>query len=324
MAESARQLTYNPGAPAMPAAPDLSVILVNWNSCELTGAAIASIAAQTRDIAYEVIVVDNGSTRDNSVEELPRRFPSMAFVRNPGNMGFSVANNQGIARARGRYVLVLNNDTVQTENALGAAVRYMDLHPDVGALGIQHRNADAKRSEQPSAWGFPRPWREIASMVGVPWAGRFVPLRADAELDVDWVCGSFLLMRRACLEQTGTLDERFFIYDEDVDWCRRAWAAGWKVRFWPGTSMVHLGAAARPFMKDKTFVHFRSHLSYIRKHHSWLPAVLYYLVMMGRMTIATGWQMLRWLAGRSSFAEVRERASRQRQFALLRHGRTGG
>lgn len=304
--------------------PDLSVILVNWNSCEMTSAAVASIVAETREITYEVTVVDNGSTRDASLVELPRRFPSMAFLTNPRNMGFSVANNQGISLARGRYVLVLNNDTVQTGNALGEAVRYMDAHPEVGALGIQHRNADADRSEQPSAWGFPRPWREVASLVGIPWAGRFMPVRCDAELDVDWVCGSFLLMRRACLEQVGPLDERFFIYDEDVDWCRRARAAGWKVRFWPGTSMVHLGGAARPFMKDKTFVHFRSHLSYIRKHHSWLPAALYYLVMIGRLTLATLWQAVRWVTGRSPFAEVRERASRQLQFALLRPGRTGG
>jgi GT2 family glycosyltransferase len=324
MAESALELTYNPDAALMPVLPDLSIILVNWNSCDITSDAISSIDAQTRDITYEIFVVDNGSTRDRSVEELPRRFPSMTFVRNSANMGFTIANNQGITRSRGRYVLVLNNDTVQTENALAAAVRYMDEHPDVGALGIQHRNPDADRSEQPSAWGFPRPWREIASLIGVPWADRFAPVETDAERDVDWVCGSFLMMRRACLEQIGPLDERFFIYDEDVDWCQRAWAAGWKIRFWPGASMIHLGAAARPFMKDKTFVHFRSHLSYIRKHHSWVPAVLYYLVMMGRLTLATFWQAIRWLTGQSPFAEVRERASRQRQFALLRPGRTGG
>ena len=319
----ADKLTHT-GAGASPAEGDLSIILVNWNACEMTSAAVASIAEHTHGITYDVIVVDNGSTRDASVEELPRRFPSMVFIPNPRNMGFSIANNQGIARASGRYVLVLNNDTIQTENALGLAVQYMDAHSEVGALGIQHRNADPERSEQPSAWSFPRPWREVASLVGIPWAGRFVPIRSDAERDVDWVCGSFLLMRRECLTQVGLLDERFFIYDEDVDWCHRAQAAGWKIRFWPGASMVHLGAAARPFMKDKTFVHFRSHLSYIRKHHSWLPAALYYLVMIGRLTLATVWQAVRWLAGRSPFAEVRERATRQLQFALLRPGRIGG
>ena len=305
--------------------PDLSIVLVNWNACEMTSAALESIATHTRDIRYEIFVIDNGSTRDRSVDELPRRFPSMQFIPNASNMGFSIANNQGIARARGRYVLLLNNDTIQTENALGAAVRYMDGHAEVGALGILHRNADAQRSEQASAFGFPRPWREVATLMGVRWRTDYgAPLRADIEHDVDWVCGSFLLMRRACLEQIGRLDERFFIYDEDIDWCRRARTADWTIRFWPGASMVHVGASARPFMKDKTFVHFRSHLSYIRKHHSAVPAALYYLVMVGRLTLATLWQTVRWLGGAASLADVRERSSRQLQFALLRPGRTGG
>jgi GT2 family glycosyltransferase len=305
--------------------PDLSIVLVNWNACEMTSAALESIGAHTRDITYEIFVVDNGSTRDASVEELPRRFPSVEFIRNAGNLGFSIANNQGIDRARGRYVLLLNNDTIQIENALGAAVRYMDSHPEVGGLGILHRNADAERSEQPSAFGFPRPWRDVASLLGARWdTDHSAPPRAAIERDADWVCGSFLLMRRACVDQIGRLDERFFIYDEDIDWCRRACSADWKIRFWAGVSMVHVGASARPFMKDKTFVHFRSHLSYIRKHHSALPAALYYFVMVGRLTLATLWQTLRWIGGAASLAEVRERSSRQLQFALLRPGRSGG
>ena len=318
--EGSSAASYNRGI-----TPDLSIILVNWNACETTADALASIERHTRGIRCETIVVDNGTTKDDSVRELPRRFPWMQFIANARNMGFSVANNQGIARATGRYVLLLNNDTIQIEDALKAAVDYMDAHADVGALGILHRNADAARSPQPSAYAFPRPWRELLTLAGLrSGASDGAPSAIEREADVDWVCGSFLLMRRACLDAIGPLDERFFIYDEDIDWCRRAWSAGWKVRFWPGASMVHVGAAARPFMKDKTFVHFRSHLSFFRKHHGWPPAVLYYSIMVGRLTFATLMQAMKWTIGAASLEQVRERSNRQKQFALLRHGRTGG
>lgn len=309
---------------------DLSVVLVNWNACEMTTSAIRSIQDHTRGATYEVIVIDNGSTHDQSAQELPKRFPAITFIANTRNRGFSGGSNQGIAAARGRYVLLLNTDTVQTEDAIGAAVRYMDGHPEVGALGILHRNVDAERSPQPSAFDFPEPWSELSSLVGLgplgpgAQAGPFErPEAASTERDVDWACGSFLMLRRECLDSVGLLDERFFVYDEDIDWCRRAWNAGWKIRFWPGVSMIHLGAASQRFVKDKTFMHFRSHLSYIRKHHSRLAAVLYYLVMVGRLTLATGMQIIRWMTGRASFADVRERSSRQWQFILLRPSRTG-
>ena len=182
--------------------------------------------------------------------------------------------------------------------AFGGGARTWPHIRTLGALGILHRNADATRSRQPSAFRFPRPWRDVVTPLCLPSARRNVAsLSDDGERDVDWVCGSFLLMRRECLERVGPLDERFFAYDEDIDWCRRAWEAGWKVRFWPGASMIHVGGAARPFMKDKTFVHFRSRLSYIRKHHTWIPASLY-LRVHGGPTVArdgvAGASMARW------------------------------
>jgi len=222
-------------------------------------------------------------------------------------------------------VLLLNNDTLQIEDAISAAVRYMDEHPDVGALGIQHRNGDANRSLQASSGGFPRPWREVRMVFGLATRSdaddAMVP--ADAERDVDWLTGSFLMIRRQCLEDVGLLDERFFVYEEDIDWCRRAWNRGWKVRFWPGASMVHLGAATAPFVRDKTFAHFRPHLMYIRKHHGAAPAVCFYAAMVARLAMSTSWQTVRWLAGEAPFSAVRERWDRQLNFTLLRSGRLG-
>jgi GT2 family glycosyltransferase len=304
---------------------DLSVIIVNWNSLELTSQAVSSLKKETRDISYEVIVIDNGTTKDPSRIELPRRFSWIRFIANPENRGFSKANNQGFEIACGRYILLLNSDTIQVENALGEAVRYMDAHPDVGALGVRHLNNDSTLSLQPSVFKFPAPWAEVFNLIGIRTQDSYKDLNSSpaTEQDVDWVCGSFLLIRRECLEAVGSLDERFFIYDEDIDWCLRARRAGWKVRFWPGASIIHLGAASRPYMRDKTFAHFRSRLSYLHKNHNALVAGFYYLAMGCRLTGATAAQVVRCLAGKSTVTDLQERYKRQRQFLFLRSSETG-
>ncbi len=300
---------------------DLSAVLVNWNSLELTSQALASIREHTRDISYEVFVVDNGTTKDAGPDELERRFPWAKVIRNPANLGFTKANNQGVRLARGRYVLLLNNDTVQTGNALGEAVRYMDAHPDVGVLGILHRNNDEGRTFQPSFFPFPRPVSDVLGVLGL---ARPVPPPEVREQDVDWVCGSFLMMRRECLDRIGPLDERYFIYDEDIDWCLQAKRAGWKVRFWPGASMIHLGGAANPFMRDKTMVMFRSHVTYLAKNHSRAAAAAFYAAMGLKLNLASAKQLARMLVGRASWADVRQRWQRQWNFLLLRPGKVGG
>lgn len=302
---------------------DLSIVLVTWNALEVTSDAIASIEKFTKGISYELFVVDNGTTRDATVTELPKRFPRVKFVANPDNRGFSRANNQAVRKSRGRYIVLLNNDTIQIENALGKTVEYMDRHPDIGAVGITHLNNDEAKSYQPSFFPFPQPWREVRGLLG---AAASQPESVDytQEADVDWVVGSFLFMRRECYDDVGELDERFFIYDEDVDWCFRARKAGWKIRYWPGAKMIHVGSAARPFMKDKTFIHFRSHLSYIKKNHSMSAAAAYYAAMAARMTLASAKQIGLAATGRAKLDDVRERLNREKQFLLLRSGRTGG
>ena len=307
-----------------PEPPDLSIILVNWNQLGLTSEALESIRTHVQGISYEVFVVDNGSTRDESRTAIPARFPWVRFVQNPDNRGFSKANNRAVRLAQGRYVLLLNNDTVQIENALGEAVRYMDARPELGALGILHLNRDEARSVQASFFSFPDPWPEIRSLCGLGGAKPSPPPDYTCEQDPDWIVGSFLMMRRECYADVGELDERFFIYDEDVDWCLRARRAGYGIRFWPGAKMIHVGASANPFMKDKTLVHFRSHLSYIYKNHSALAAGCYYLAMAGRLTLATIKSALGMCVGRSNWTAFQQRVFRQRQFLLLRSGRTGG
>ena len=303
--------------------PDVSVIFVTWNALAVATDALRTLREQTAGVTYETFVVDNGTTKDATPTELPARFPWATYILNPDNRGFSAANNQAVRQAAGRYVLLLNTDTVQTHNAVGEAVRYMDAHPEVGALGVLHRNADPGRTYQPSHFPFPRPAAEIAGLL-LP--ARPAPPAATAvppEQDVDWVTGSFLMVRRACLDQVGPLDEDYFIYDEDIDWCRRVRRAGWKVRFWPGAELVHLGSQANPFMRDKTLVMFRSHITYLRKNHGPAASTAYYAAMATRLGLALAKQTLRWAAGTGSRAEVRQRWGRLTGFVGLKPTRAG-
>ncbi|HEX2674551.1 MAG TPA: glycosyltransferase, partial [Polyangiaceae bacterium] len=190
-----------PAADASSRPIDLSIVLVTWNALQVTSDALASIQKYTAGITYEVFVVDNGTTKDQTPQELPARFPWVNFIANPDNRGFSKANNQGIRRARGRYIVLLNNDTIQIENALGKAVEYMDQHSEVGALGITHLNNDPRRSYQPSFFEFPKAWLEVQSLLGLSLQqGANSAPDYTREQDVDWIVGSFLLMRRACYE----------------------------------------------------------------------------------------------------------------------------
>lgn len=297
---------------------DLSIVIVTWNSLDVTAACLDSIREKTAGIRYEVILIDNGTTKDDTVNEVPRRFPWVRFITNPENRGFTRANNQGIREARGRYVLLLNSDTIQTENAPGEAVRYMEAHTVVGALGILHRNNDRERTFQPSFFHFPRPWAETLALLGVPQAPPLAPV--VAEQDVDWVCGSFLLIRRAVLARVGLLDERYFAYCEDIDWCLAARRLGCVVRFWPGVSMIHLGSVSAPHLRDKTGLMFRSHLTYLRKNHGGLAAAAYYGAMGLRLGLALVGQIAKWSCRRSRPADIRERWTRMIDFLLMRSG----
>lgn len=312
--------------PADVATPvDVSIVIVNWNTLAMTSATIASVQERVQGASIEIILVDNGSTRDASATELPRRHPDVTFIASPENLGFAGANNLGIERARGRYVLLLNSDTLQVEDAITASVRYMDAHPEVGALGIRHLNDDAERTTQPSAFSAPNPWRDIAGIVGLDRMARRASDErgVTTESDVDWVVGSYLFVRRECMEQVGGLDSRFFLYDEDIDWCRRAREAGWVVRFWPGASIIHIGNGSRGYMRDKTFLHFRSRLTYIAKAHARPMAALYYLALGLRLSASTAYQAVRVLTRQARPQDLRERIDRQRRLLMLVAGRQG-
>ncbi len=229
----------------MPGPPvDLSVCLVSWNVWADLRACLLSLS-ETRGLHLQIIVVDNAST-DGTVTQLRREFPTVELVVNAENRGFAAASNQALAVATGRYLLLLNPDTVVPPRGLEELVDFADGHPQAGVVGPQLRYPDGRL--QYSARHFPT----IAAAVfrNTP-LGRLFPharavqayLMADWDHDevreVDWVSGAAMLIRREAYEQIGPLDERFYWGSEDVDYCWRAHKAGWQVLYTPTPRIIH-------------------------------------------------------------------------------------
>ncbi|MDQ3388041.1 MAG: glycosyltransferase family 2 protein [Gemmatimonadota bacterium] len=223
--------------------PDLSIVIVNRNTCDLLKACLASLAAEDR--APETIVVDNDST-DGSVELVRFHFPQITLIRNSENTGYARANNQGIAAARGRHVLLLNSDTEVRAGALDRLVEYLETNSRVGACGPLLRYPSGR--VQPSCFSFPTPRTLFAQMSGLdaifPRNRLFGTLqRRAAEVrdsgQVEALLGAALLVRREALEAVGGLDEELRIHYNDFDWCYRMHRAGWEVHFVADAEVLH-------------------------------------------------------------------------------------
>lgn len=271
--------------------PDLSIVIVSWNVRDLIQKCLLSIYPpgnpapvgqprrpllpfDTDSFCLEIIVVDNAST-DSSVEMVRQAFPQTTLIVNADNKGFTGGSNQGIAASRGRYVLLLNPDTKVLDDALTRMVAYMDAHPDVGALGPMLLNPDS--SVQSSRRRFPTSATAfLESTTLQSWFPRHRVLRDyyaldksdDAIVRVDWVQGACLLARREALDQVGLLDDGYFMYSEELDWCRRAKAAGWEVVYFPEAKVIHHGGQSSEQVKAFQIIQFnRSKIRYFRKYH---------------------------------------------------------
>ncbi len=251
----------------------LSVIIVSWNVRQPLVACLQSLARHPPNDPPEVIVVDNAST-DGTVAVVQRDFPRVSVLRNENNRGFAAANNQGIALARGEYLLLLNPDTIVHPCALETLCTFLDAHPDVGACGPRLLNEDG--TTQPSARRFPS-FR--ASLYRHTILRHFFVFRRhyrrwvmsgfsyDRQMDIDQLMGAALLLRRSAVDQVGPMDERFFMYYEEVDLCQRLRQAGWRVVFVPEATITHLGGEssrqvpipARVMMLDSLLGYFRKH-----------------------------------------------------------------
>ncbi len=248
----------------------LSIIIVNWNVCALLTRCLRSIAAGlggapgAADIAYEVIVADNGST-DDSLAMLEREFPWARRLALGCNLGFAAGNNRGLAAARGAYLLLLNPDTEIVGPSIQTMLRCCQAQPDIGLLGPRLRYPDG--SAQPSRRRFPTyavGFFESTILRGVGPAGPLLrryymqDVADDAAHDADWLVGACLLLPRAVWEQVGPLDERFFMYSEELDYAWRVRAAGWRVHYLPQAHVIHYEGASSEQVSARRLIMFHT------------------------------------------------------------------
>jgi GT2 family glycosyltransferase len=228
-------------------APRLSVIVVSYNCLTHLRACLDSLAMQHELLPLQVIVVDNASA-DGTPAAVRDGYPWVELIASPDNNGFSWACNRGIERARGEALLFLNPDTVVRGDALRAATDELASRPEVGMLGVKLRTADGTL-DHACKRGFPTPASTLYYFLGLarlfPTSRRFAQYTAghvgeDDIACVDAVNGAFMLVRREALDQVGGLDEDYWLYMEDLDWCYRFWQAGWQVLYWPKVEVTHL------------------------------------------------------------------------------------
>lgn len=225
---------------------DLSLIIVNWNTRDMLRDCLATVHAGLGPLRAEIFVVDNGST-DGSVQMLATEFPAVIRIANADNRGFAAANNQALRLARGRHVMLLNTDTLVHDTVLPDSVAFLDAHPAVAVMGPRILNRDG--SVQPSSTAYPSLRHLMAQTLGLT---RFKALdsyrmagwdRRDFRR-VEVISGCAMLVRRAAMDKVGLLDEGFFFYGEETDWCRRFADAGWSVVFAPVGEITHFGGGS--------------------------------------------------------------------------------
>jgi GT2 family glycosyltransferase len=274
MTNGRTDLTLPPLDPGL----DLSIVIVSWNVRDLLRDCLLSIRARRGALAVQTIVVD-GASADGSAAMVAADFPEVELVARNDNVGFPRGNNIGLARARGRFILLLNPDTQVLGDALPALVGRAAVDPDIGALGPQLLNPDG--SVQSSRRRFPTlatGFFESTWLQGIAPAGLLrryyaLDLPDDRPADVDWLTGAAILAPRAAVERVGGLDEAYFMYSEELDWCRRIKEAGFRVVYWPEAQVIHhLGKSSEQAVTARHINFQRAKLRYFRKYHGRLAA----------------------------------------------------
>jgi GT2 family glycosyltransferase len=290
-------LPARPGCPLTE--PVLSVCIVTFQTRELLRDCLRSLYENTLQLEFEVIVVDNGS-KDGLAGMLRQEFPQVQLIENTTNAGYTAPMNQALRRARGQYLVQLNPDTLVLPEAFQRLVGFLEAHPKVGICGPKVLNRDGTL-QKPCRRGESRPWAVISYFTGLaglfpnsPLFGEYLMsyMPEDRAHSVAGVSGSCMLIRREVVDQIGYLDERFFAYQEDADYCFRARQAGWEIYYFPEAQIVHYGGmgGSRVQPYRSIFEWHRSYFRFYRKNlardYFFLFNWVYYLAMLVKLALA--------------------------------------
>lgn len=261
---------------------DISVIIINYNTREMLLECLDSVfssvvlAEDKAVLKMDVWVVDNGST-DGSVEAVEKKYPKVKIIKNQGNVGFARANNQALVRARGRYAVLLNSDTIVPEGQFEKFAAFMDDNPDVGILGPQLLNKDG--SKQNSIASYPTLLTELfnKSLLRRFFPEQFPGKEHDfaSPIEVDSIIGACMVVRSKATEKVGLFDDGFFFFFEETDWCRRMRFDGWKVMHHPDINIYHLqGGTAKGVNTRARVEYWLSRYGYFKRHASKLDQIV--------------------------------------------------
>lgn len=296
---------------------DISIIIVSWNTKKYLEECLTSLSSIDGNLSVQIIVVDNASS-DGTPEMIRAQFPSVTLIETGANLGFARGNNVGMKEANGKYVCLINSDVNVPSDCLPKMYRYMEQEPSIGLLGPSMLGGDGivHRSGMrfPTIWNtFLRATTLDAIFKNSTLFGGYLmsDFRFDRTTDMDVLNGWFWMARREALDQVGPLDDRFFMYGEDIDWCKRFHLAGWRVVFYTGAQAVHYGGASSSNAPLRFIVEMqRANFQYWKKYHGRASFFFYLLICCIHYVVrATGWGFIylaRGCSGSRAHLEVQQ------------------
>lgn len=291
-----------------PTPPELSICILSWNTLALTRDCLTSVFDDPRSAGWQVIVVDNDSA-DGSQDMVQREFPGVELIRSPSNLGFAGGNNLALERSSGDHLLLLNSDTIVPAGALGTLVDHLRLHETVGAVGPRLINA-AGRLELSCGRApglVPEIFHKLLLHRVFPFF-RFGGWQHRETRDVGWVTGACLMVKRQALTDAGPLDDGIFMCFEDLEWCMRLRAAGWRIEYVPASQVVHLeGQSIQQRMSDMLVVSQQSLYYLFQKHFSRVQLHTLRLLTAVEMLLRTTLWLCMWILRPADRGQARQR-----------------